>query len=72
MTPFQIHTYAFKELALLYMPDIAPRSASLQLGKWLRLNKDLHDALTANGWQQGARLLTPKQVGIIVQYLGEP
>ncbi len=63
---------SFKQVACLYAPCSSPRSASKKLGVWIRRNKDLVDALVKAGWQPYRKVLTPKQVSIIVSFLGSP
>ncbi len=61
-----------KELASLYFPHSAPRSATVQLKRWIDLNRPLCEELRAAGLVSRQRLLTPKQVELIFHYLGEP
>lgn len=63
---------SFKQVACLYAPCSSPKSASKKLGVWIRKNKDLVDALVKAGWQPYRKVLTPKQVNIIVSFLGSP
>lgn len=69
---FQIKSYSWKELSVLYGPGLKPESAGKRLSIWVKINPDLCRELHQNGWQKGKRLLTPLQVEIIVNYLGEP
>jgi hypothetical protein len=69
---FKIRSYGFGELAQLYLPDIHPKSASNQLRHWFQLNNNLSEALNMNGYRKGNRILTPNQVKVIVEFLGEP
>ncbi len=69
---FKIKSYAYCELALLYFPNSTKKSASVQLRRWIKLNTKLIQKLKNHGFKPGQRLFTPKQVGIIIQYLGEP
>lgn len=69
---FKIRTYPFGELAQLYFPNITKQSASKQLKKWIDLNKYLGEHLFINGAKQRLRILTPAQVKMIVEQLGEP
>ena len=48
------------------------RIASTQLGTWIRLNKKLKADLKNAGFTPGKKLLTPKQVELIVSAIGEP
>ena len=65
-------SYSMKELAGLYFPASSPRAATTQLRRWITLNNDLTDALAQTGLKKGQRLLTPRQVALILEYLGEP
>ncbi len=69
---FHIRTYGWKELAVLYNPDVLPDSAVRRLRQWVARNPRLSAELEETGWKAGSRLLTPLQVGIIVRHLGEP
>ena len=69
---FKIKSYAYCELALLYFPNSTKRSASVQLRRWIIYNKQLEIQLAATGVKRGQRVLTPKQVEIIVNALGVP
>ena len=66
MGNFKIRTYGWQELAILYAPDLTPESAGKRLSSWIRFNPK------QSGWKKGQRVLTPLQVRIIIQYLGEP
>ena len=63
---------SFKELAGLYFPNHSISSAPIQLRRWITLNSNLKEALQETGWQCRQRMLTPLQVHLIVEYLGEP
>jgi len=69
---FTIRSYGYGELALLYFPNCSKRSASTQLGRWLRQNETLINRLKDSGFKPGKRILTPKQVEILVNTIGEP
>jgi hypothetical protein len=69
---FRIRAYGFGELAQLYFPTITKKSASAQLGRWIRLNNSLKDQLNDSGFYPGIRILTPRQVEIMIEILGEP
>lgn len=64
--------YSKKELALLYFPDSEPRIASAHLRRWIAYCKPLRAALRQAHYDPKAKYLTPKQVKLIVEYLGEP
>jgi hypothetical protein len=69
---FKIRTYGFGELAQLYFPNITKKSASAQFGRWIRLNNSLNNQLNQSGFFPGIRILTPRQVEIIIKTIGEP
>ena len=52
-------------------PREHPAECSAQLKKWMK-NNQLHAKLTEAGYHSGQKLLTPRQVEIIVTHLGEP
>lgn len=68
---FTIRAYGFQELALLYFPNSAPKSASAQLKKWIS-HPFLMEKLALAGYRSGQKILTPRQVALIVGHLGEP
>ncbi len=65
-------TFGWQELAILYAPGLTPHSASRRLTRWVIINKELYDRLIRSGWIKGTRILSPLQVAIIVDFLGEP
>jgi hypothetical protein len=69
---FIIRSYGYGELAMLYFPNSMKRSATVQLRRWIKLNKNLQNSLLDVGFKPGQKLLTPKQVIIIVDFLGNP
>ena len=70
---FEIRSYGKSELALLYFPKAQTASGALSnLSFWIRRCTDLSAALQACGMSPRAKLYTPKEVALIVYYLGEP
>ena len=69
---FKLRSYGYSELAQLYFPHITKKSASVQLRRWLILNKKLNASLEETGFVPGQKLLTPKQVQLVLEFLGEP
>ena len=69
---FKIRSYGYGELALLYFPNSTKKSASTQLGRWVRQNATLKSLLSQSGFTPGRRILTPRQVEIIVNVIGAP
>lgn len=69
---FLIKSYGWQELAILYAPGLTPHSASKRLSQWIIINGELYERLIRSGWMKGYRILTPVQVGIIIEFLGKP
>lgn len=65
-------TYSMKELSAMYFPHSSIRSAGVQLKRWFVYNKPLMQALNETGYYNGQKILTPKQVTLVFEYLGEP
>lgn len=69
---FKIKSYGFGELAQLYFPNIAKKSASIQFGRWIRVDKKLASELFEAGYKPRQKILTPLQVEIVIKIIGEP
>jgi hypothetical protein len=69
---FKIKSYGYGELALLYFPNSTKKSASVQFRRWIVFNEKLINDLKEVGYKKGQKLLTPKQVSILTNYLGIP
>lgn len=69
---FEIRSYSKQELAMLYFPHHTPRAAVQNLMSWVRRNEELTEALHAAHLSRCAKMLSPKQVRLIVEYLDEP
>ena len=70
---FEIRSYGKSELAMLYFPNVqTPGGALSNLNFWIRRCRDLYAALRACGMARKAKAYTPKEVALIVYYLGEP
>ena len=69
---FVIRSYSYCELAMLYFPNSTKKSASVQLGRWIKLNTYLINCLRNAGFKKGQKILTPKQVEIIIIEIGNP
>lgn len=67
----KLKSYGYGELAQLYFPNSSPHSATNQLHRWLAM-PPLCDRLAEVGFRKGQRLLTPRQVQVIFDELGEP
>ena len=64
--------YTKKELALIYFPFSDPHVAVNRLMSWINRCKPLHEALLDQGYQKTSKWLSPREVKLITQYLGEP
>lgn len=69
---FQIRSYGWQELAVLYGTGLTPESAAKRLSKWVASNAALLGELERHGWKKGKKTLTPIQVQVIVRFLGAP
>jgi hypothetical protein len=69
---FKIRSYGYGELAQMYFPNIAKNSATVQFRRWIRVNTNLQNQLNISGFKIGQKLLTPKQVELIINSFGEP
>lgn len=72
MNFFKSKSFGYSELACLYLPNLNKKSASNQFRNWINKNKQLKNALLEAGVQNRQKIFTPKQVQIIITYLGEP
>ena len=63
---------SIKELSQMYFPNSTAKSAGTQLMRWLKYNQQLWNELADAGYTRGQRLLTPRQVGLVFRYLGDP
>lgn len=64
--------YGFKELAVLYFPNIAPASASIRLKQWIKDSPELLESLDKTHYNPTARILSPMQTGLIAEVFGSP
>lgn len=69
---FDIRSYTKSELARQYNPDLSLPRARQILYRWITANRQLYDELVSCGYREKVQILTPRQVQLIVQYLGEP
>lgn len=69
---FQIRSMSKKELAVLYAPGLATKSATNRLCLWLHTNPSLMEELRMTQYRETQHVLTSRQVEIIVRHLGEP
>jgi hypothetical protein len=69
---FVIRSYGYCELAMLYFPNSTKKSASAQMGRWIRGNDNLKNQLMELGFQPRKKLLTPNQVKLLIDHFGKP
>lgn len=67
-----VHSYYKSALAVAFNPQMEPRSALRTLNLWIAKYPGLTDRLTAAGYTKSAKILTPAQVQLIFDALGEP
>ena len=59
-------------LAASYFPELASHQACNRLRRWIIRCTELYDKLRETGYRPERRIFTPRQVGLIILYLGEP
>lgn len=59
-------------LARLYFPELARHQACNRLRRWIIRCHELNTELCRNGYRPAQRVFTPRQVRLIVHYLGDP
>ena len=73
MTEFKVRAYGKSELAWLYFPTAnSAHTAVNHLMAWVRRNPDLVNGLHKLGSRKSAKFFTPKEIALIIDYLGEP
>lgn len=69
---FVIRTYLKSELASLYHPYMSAESAMRKMRRWINYNPELKAQMEALSTSRTDHQYTPRQVGLLVKYLGEP
>ena len=69
---FRIRCYSKTELGLLYTPHCTKKHVWRVMHNWIIRCKPLNEALLATGLSPSSRILSPRQVQLIVEHLGEP
>lgn len=73
MQNFKTRAYGKSELAMLYFPGAdKSHTAVNHLMAWVHHNQELTQRLKEMGYKKTSKFFTPKQVALIVEYLGEP
>ena len=60
------------DLAQMYSPHVCRKSALRLLNSYIHRAKGLLPALEATGYSRSARHFTPRQLELVLEYLGEP
>lgn len=68
----QIRFYSKQELAMLYFPEADPSCARKHLWRWICNCPELVARLAGMHLSAHSKMFTPRQVALIVEYLGEP
>ena len=71
---YSFHPVSMKksELALLYFPDSTVAVATNRLMRWVHDCPPLMEELEAVGYHRSQKLLTSRQVSLIIRHLGDP
>lgn len=67
-----VRSYYKSDLAAAYAPGLTLHAALNRLAAWIHQNGPLEQALQQTGYQPRQRAFSPKQVGLIFEYLGKP
>lgn len=59
-------------LAASYFPELASHQACNRLRRWIIRCTELHDKLLETSYRPEQRIFTPRQIRLIIHYLGEP
>ena len=59
-------------LAASFFPELASHQACIRLRRWIIRCTELHDKLLETGYRPEQRIFTPRQIRLIIHYLGEP
>ena len=68
----KIRSYAKQELACMYFPEATPHTAVNRLTRWIRRCRPLRQQIRDCQLSKHAKFFTPKEVALIIEYLGEP
>ncbi len=69
---FQVRTYTKKELGQMYFPHSTHQAAVNHLMKWICRCTPLLNQLYEIGYDKRSKDFTPRQIKLIVEFLGEP
>lgn len=68
----QIRAYSKQELATIYFPDTDPHAATTRLTNWIKRCGPLREAVGRCQIGKHSKFFSPKQVQLIIDYLGDP
>lgn len=68
----QIRAYSKQELASIYFPGADPHTATTRLTNWIKRCRPLSEAVSSCQIGKYSKFFSPRQVQLIVDYLGEP
>ena len=68
----RIRSMAITDLAMHYFPELGKESARKKLKQFIREDHELCKALKAAHYRKRQHCLTPRQVGLVFEYLREP
>lgn len=69
---FKVKAYPKADLAMMYNPGQCVTVALKTLARWIQANPNLKKELEELNYNKYRRTFTPKEVEVIVRYLGEP
>ncbi len=73
MDNFPVRAYGKSELAMLYFPTAgSSHTAVNHLMSWINRCTPLKQALAEQGYYKMSKFFTPKEVALIVEYIGCP
>ena len=73
MNEFKVKAYGKSDLAMQYFPDaMSAHTAVNHLMSWIHRGAKLEEELAKTGYRKSDKFFTPRQVALIVEYLGEP
>lgn len=72
MSEFKIRPYTKSQLAQMYFPESSDEAARRRLMRWIARCKPLVKALAEANYSPHNCMFSPRQVRLIVDYLGNP
>lgn len=73
MQDFKVKAYGKSDLAMKYFPEaMSAHTAVNHLMAWIHRGAKLKEELMKAGYRKSDKFFTPRQVALIVEFLGEP